>query len=139
MDRSELFPLFTDLHMSADEATAIAAALRDIAEVDGTHPEEQEMIDSLVHEIGVELGDAPKLPRITPKELATKLVTPELRTAALQAAVLLAMADGTISEPERRRILEYATALGVNTADYARLEATIAGWVRSGDAGPLFS
>jgi tellurite resistance protein len=125
--------------MSADEATAIAAALRDIAEVDGTHPEEQEMIESLVHEIGIELGDVPNLPSITPKELATKLVTPELRTAALQVAVLLAMADGIISEPERRRILEYATAFGVSNADYAELETTIAGWVRSGDASPLFS
>jgi tellurite resistance protein len=139
MDPAAFYPLFSNVALSADEATAIAAALRDIAAVDGTHADEQEMIDGLVAEIGEELGESVTLPAISPAELAVKLVDPALRTLTLQSAVLLAMADGAISASERKRILEYATALGVNADDYAQLEEKIESWIRSGDASPLFS
>jgi tellurite resistance protein len=139
MDPAAFYPLFSSVALSADEASAIAAALRDIAAVDGTHADEQEMIDSLLGEIGDELGEEVKLPDISPAELAIKLVDPALRTLTLQSAVLLAMADGAISAPERKRIVEYATALGVSGDDYAAIERKIESWVRSGDASPLFS
>jgi tellurite resistance protein len=139
MATGAFYPLFSDVPLSADEATAIAAALRDIAAVDGTHADEQAMIDEFVAEISGEFGESSKALPMTPAELATRLVDPALRRLTLQSAVLLAMTDGAISEAERKRIGEYAQALGVSSDDYAALEKTIETWVRSGDASPLFS
>lgn len=139
VDQGALSPLFTDIRLSADDAVVIAGALRDIAEVDGTHEEELELIESLLAEIGADLGEAPAVPQVTPGDVAHKLVDPALRTVLLQAALLLAMADGKISPPERQRIVEYATALGVSGAAYAELERVIESWVRSGDVAPLFA
>jgi tellurite resistance protein len=133
-----LYPLFSDLRLSADEASAIAAALRDVAAVDGTHADEQELIGELMNEIAGEVGDAHGIGAITPAELAARLVGADLRTLALQSAVLLAMADGAISPAERARILEYALAFGVNSDEYASIEKKIEGWVRSGDPSPMF-
>lgn len=134
-----LSPLFTDIRISADEALVIAGALRDIAEVDGTHPEEEALIDELVREMASDLGDALKIPRVTPADVAQKLIDPTLRTVLLQSALLLAMADGVISDAERRRIREYATALGIAGNEYAEIEHVIEGWVRSGESQPLFA
>ena len=137
--RGALSPLFSDVPLSADDAIVIAGALQDIAEVDGNHPEEQALIASLLEELSEELGDTLTLPRVTPQDIASKLSDPELRTVFLQSALLLAMADGKISNPERARIREYATALGINDVAYAEIEGVIESWVRSGDAQPLFS
>ncbi|MEY4548329.1 MAG: Tellurite resistance protein TerB [Pseudomonadota bacterium] len=134
-----LGPLFSNIAISADDAVTMAAALRDIAGIDGSHPEEEALIHSLVHELAEDLGDTPNLPSITPAQIRGKLATPELRTVFLQAAVVLAMADGTISAPERQRIREYARALNLSDAAYEELERVIESWVRSGDLQLLFS
>ena len=109
--RAELSPLFTNIALSADDASAIAAALYDIARCDGEHAEEIEMIKGLL-------------------EVTRKL--------AIECALLLAWADGAFSDKERARVSEYATALGFTPKDYAALESTITGWVKSGDMAPLF-
>lgn len=135
-----LSPLFTNIPISADDAVIMAAALKDIAEVDGTHTEEQALIQSLVQELTDDLGDTlPSLPKITPKEIASKLIDPALRTVFMQSALLLAMADGKISAPERQRIREYARALDISEGAYAELERVIESWVRTGDVETLFS
>jgi tellurite resistance protein len=133
-----LSPLFSNIPISADDAATMAAALRDIAEVDGTHPEEQELIRSLMQELAEDLGDPLELPRIGPKEISSKLIDPTVRTVFLQCALLLAMADGHISEAERVRIREYASALNISDVAYAELERVIESWVRSGDMQALF-
>ena len=69
-----LSPLFSDVRISADDAIVIAAALQDIAEVDGTHPEEQELIQTLVQELSEDLADNLVLPRVTPADVAKRLV-----------------------------------------------------------------
>ena len=61
-----------------------------------------------------------------------------MRIVFLQTALLLALADGKVSAPERERIREYATALNVSGAAYAELERVIESWVRSGDMQTLF-
>lgn len=138
-----LSPLFTNIPISADDAVVMAAALRDIAEIDGTHADEQELIEGLVRELAADLGDdafdaGVTLPKITPQEIAHKLIDPAVRSVFLQSALLLAMADGAISAPERERIREYASALSVSPVAYAELENTIESWVRSGDMQTLF-
>jgi tellurite resistance protein len=134
-----LAPLFTNLPISADEAVTIAGALRDIAQVDGSHVEEEALIQSLVEELAEDLGETPNLPTVTPGDIAHKLIDPNLRIVFLQTALLLALADGKVGAPERERIREYATALNVSGAAYAELERVIEGWVRSGDLQTLFA
>jgi tellurite resistance protein len=139
--RRDLHPLFDPgLAMSADEARAIAGALQSIAESDGIHEEEQAMILDLLGEFAFDLGEAAPVPApVTPEELGRIVVDPNLRIVAVQAAVLLAMADGVITDLERERILTYAAALGVDAARYRGLEETIVGWVKSGDVTPILA
>ena len=138
--REKLSPLFTDVPMTADDAGAIVAALRDIAATDGVHDEENALIESFVEALDVDLGatEPTTLGAMTPALLATRLLDSTLRTVAMQCAVLLAMADGAISEKERARVLEYADALGVSRPDYERIERVISDWVRSGDMASIF-
>jgi tellurite resistance protein len=137
--KHDLGPLFTDITLSADDAEAIAAALRDIAETDGVHEEELALINELVAGLDEELGeDKPtKLDKMTPAKLAAQIVDPDVRMVAIHSAVLLAMADGAISDKERERCTEYATALGMDAATYQEVESHIVDWVKSGDLEPL--
>lgn len=142
MTAQQLHPLFdAKFVMSADEARAIAGALQDIAESDGVHEEEKALISELLADYAHDLGDGfPTVPEKTsPEALAKILITPEVRTVAVQSAVLLAMADGAISNAERSRVIAYASALGFDTATYTTLEAQLVKWVQSGDASPLFA
>jgi tellurite resistance protein len=138
--RGELAPLFTDLALSADDANAIVAALHDVAESDGKHAEEIEMIQGFVQMLDADLGaDKPtNLPAMTPQKLAQALTDDTVKKVAVQCAVLLAWADGALSEKERAKIVDYATALGFSKQAYEEIEKSITGWVKSGDLEPLF-
>ncbi|RLB65114.1 MAG: hypothetical protein DRI90_02820 [Deltaproteobacteria bacterium] len=135
----DLGPLFTDIPLSADDAEALAAALRDIAETDGVHDEELALINELVAGLDDELGEAKptELEKMTPDKLATMIVDPDVRMVAIHSAVLLAMADGAISDKERERCTEYATALGLDAATCQEIESYIVEWVKSGDLEPI--
>jgi tellurite resistance protein len=137
---SGLAPLFTNVELSADDANAIAAALRDIAQVDGEHPDELAMIQSFVAEVDLDLGEGKPttLSAMSPEKLANLITDASIRQVAIQVAVLLGWADGALSEPERARILEYATALGFSRSSYDGIERAITGWVKSGELAPLF-
>ena len=139
-NNSDLSPLFSDLALSADDANAIVAALYDVAQSDGVHEAELEMIRGFVQVLDADLGaESPtELPPMTPAKLAGIITNPQLRRLAVQAAVLLAWADGVFSGAEHARIGEYATALGFSTAEYAAIEGTITSWVQSGNMAPLF-
>lgn len=136
---SDTAPLFSDLTISADDATAIARALYGIAQADGSHTEEISMIEELVAGLGSDLGetDIRGLDPITPAALAQQIVDPDLRKVAVQCAVLLSLSDGAISEVERAQSREYAAALGLG-AEYPQIEATIQHWVESSDLEALF-
>lgn len=138
-DTAQIAPLFSELTLSADDATAIARALYDIARSDGSHAEEISMIEELVAGLGSDLGetDVAALQPITPAALAQQIVDRDLRKVAVQCAVLLSLSDGAISEVERARSQEYAAALGL-AAEYPQIEATIRSWVESSDLEALF-
>jgi tellurite resistance protein len=138
--RGELAPLFTDLTLSADDANAIVAALHDVAESDGKHVEEIEMIQGFVQMLDADLGaEKPtNLPAMTPQKLAQVLTDDSVKKVAIQCAVLLAWADGALSDKERARIVDYATALGFSKNAYDSIEKSITLWVKSGDLEPLF-
>ena len=138
--RAELTPLFTDIKLSADDANAIVAALEDVAHSDGSHAEEVAMIQSFVEMLDIDLGEKKptKLAKMSPTELALAITNTDARKVAIQCAILLAWADGTFSDKERTRVVEYATALGFSRAAYDEMEKTITAWVKSGDMKPLF-
>lgn len=137
---ADIHPLFDPtVILSADEARAIVGALQDIAESDGVHDEEQALIAELVAEYNLELGDEATVEKVSPTELARRLTDPTLRKLAVQTSVMLAMADGAISDRERERVLAYATALGFAPAEYTTIETTIVDWIQSGDAAPMFA
>jgi tellurite resistance protein len=135
----DLFPLFTDVPMSTDDATAIVAALKDIAESDGTHEDEVSMIEGFVQMLNADFDVHAELPPMTPAGLAARLTDPILRTVALQTAVLLAWADGVISDKERARIMQYAQALEFTADQYEKIERAITSWVKAGDFRPALS
>ncbi|HOU94089.1 MAG TPA: hypothetical protein PLU22_23725 [Polyangiaceae bacterium] len=137
--RADLHPLFDpSVSLSADQARAIVGALQDIAESDGLHAEEQALIAELVADYNLDLGDQATVAKVSPAELARALVDPTLRKLAVQTGVMVAMADGAISDVERARVIDYAGALGFDDAAYATIEAVIVAWMRSGDAAPMF-
>ena len=140
-ERSDLFPLFTELTLSADDATAIVAALHDVAAADGKHDDELAMIQGFIEALDADLGavEPSQLPAMTPAKLAIAITDPTVRKVAIQSAVLLAWADGAISELERARIAEYAMALDFSPPAYEQIENAITAWVQSGDFGPLFA
>ncbi len=137
----DLAPLFSpDLVISVDDADAIVAALRDVARSDGEHEEELRMIEGFVEMLDADLGEEKptELEEMSPKKLAATVVDPTLRTVAVQACILLAWADGAVSDKERECIIGYADALGVESDRYEQLEKTITDWVRSGDFSLMF-
>ncbi|MBN2195897.1 MAG: tellurite resistance TerB family protein [Polyangiaceae bacterium] len=137
--RADLHPLFDPtISLSSDQARAIVGALQDIAESDGLHDEEIALIAELVTEYNVELGDDVRVSKVSPAELGRKLVDPTLRKLAVQTGVMVAMADGSVSEIERARVLEFAVALGFDAKEYQAIEDTITSWIRSGNATPMF-
>ena len=131
--------MFTDIPMSADDAEAIAAALRDIAETDGVHDEELALINEFVAVLDADMGEAKptELPKMTPALLAATLTDPTLRLVAVQSAVLIAMADGNISDKERAKCKEYADALGVTGSAFEQIETAVVEWVKSGDLATI--
>ena len=139
-NRLDLAPLFTDIQLSADDANAIVAALEDVAETDGQHAEEMAMIQAFVEMLDADLGEKKptKLAKMSPEKLALAIPDESTRKVAIQSAILLAWADGTFTDKERARVVEYATALGFSRAAYDGLEKVITGWVKSGDMKPLF-
>jgi tellurite resistance protein len=130
----ELFPLFSNVTISADDASAIVAALRDIAETDGLHENELAMIQSFMEELDADFGtpEPTKLGSMTPERLALEIRDANLRKVTVQCAVLLALADGAISEKERSRVKEYASALDIRGPEYDTVESTMTRWVKTG-------
>lgn len=135
----DLFPLFSDLPLCADDVVAIAAALSDIAAVDGTHAAERELIDELLSGIGEDLGEEVQLPAVTPEQLSEQLSAPELKATFVRVAAMLTLVDGQVSDAERQRVLGYAVALGFSEGEYAAVESSISKWMQSGDVQPLFA
>lgn len=100
------------------QTRAMAAALRSLASVDGDHPSEILLIDAF-------LGEAPGADAahpITAAELAAALPEVEHRYLFLKTALLVAHADGGVSDAEGRLIHTWAEALEVHPFDLLVME-----------------
>lgn len=116
------------IDIDADTALFIASGLRALAEVDGGHPAEIELIrqfagDAEVDPARFHLGDG------------HPLTTPELRDVFLRSALLLALADGRVSEKERDTLIRWGSALGVDPVALAYLDREVRRSLLEGFAG----
>lgn len=103
--------------VSIDEvqARAIARGLYAVAAVDGVHEREAALIASFWADAGggaAALAELQRAGTISSAELAGQLVTPAVRELFLRTALLLAYADGKVSDKERTILDDFAKALG---------------------------
>ena len=83
---------------------AIAAAMREIAEVDGIHEAESELIRQFEENLPPHSGSV---------DLAV-IDTDELRDAYVKSMVLVAFADGSLTDLERQAVREKSSEIGYN-------------------------
>jgi tellurite resistance protein len=120
--------LFEEVKIEADAADALARGLCTIAEVDGMHKTERELIERFWKD--TTKGAAPLLALsdrepITAADLADKLKTSAERRLFFKTAVLLMWADGEVSPEENQSVREFAHALGLDSDDMAALEDAV--------------
>ena len=125
-------PLTHPTDLDRDPASFIAAGLRELAAIDGTHDQELALIEAFEADIDAEpvafdlSGDHP-------------LTTPELRDLFLRSAIMLALADGHISELEGERLGRWARALDVDVSTLAELYRSVKqGMLRHFQGATLF-
>lgn len=113
------------VELGKDDAAAIARGLYALSRVDGHEEREGILIKSLwMDAVGtdkdVDLSAIEQLSDISAADLATSLRSPELRRVFLKTALLLAWADGSVSEKEHAWLRDTAKALGIAEKELAR-------------------
>ncbi|MEJ2717208.1 MAG: TerB family tellurite resistance protein [Deltaproteobacteria bacterium] len=118
----------TEEEIRPDQVRAMAHGVYYLAGIDGITEKERELIASFLKEGGVDL-DPDSLAKIpfSLEELLYSLDTVFLRKTFLKVCVLMAQADGTVSDAEMAELRRVAQALGVDEpldALIAELEGT---------------
>lgn len=119
---------FPQIDVSQPAAEAIARGLYAVAKVDGLHEREEALVASFWSEVGGGAGALSELARattITSKELAATLAGKEQRQLFVKTAMLLAWADGKVTDAERKIIGEFATALQLTADEVKSLEGAV--------------
>lgn len=113
---------------SLDERAAqtIATAMRMVADADGAHPRELALIEEFEREL--------ETPPTGELDLFA-VDAPELRDALLKSLVLVAFADGRVSDAEGHLIGVIAQQLGVNSEGVRKVTVEVAGVLISQLAG----
>lgn len=107
-------PLFHEIPLDGETASFMAAGLRQLAEVDGFHDRELALLDAFGDGLDVQptafdlTGDHP-------------LDTSDKKELFMRTAILLALADGGISELEGDLIGRWANILGIPVERLAEL------------------
>lgn len=96
---------------------AIAAAMRAVAISDGMHPSEEALILEFEQSIGTSASTDIDWDAID---------TPALKEALLKSCVLVAFADGSISDEESELLHAYANKLGLGEREVAKSIADVA-------------
>jgi tellurite resistance protein len=119
---------FPEIEVSHAAAEAMARGLYAVAKVDGLHEREEALVASFWAEVGGGAGALAELQRgaaITAPELSVALHAPELRQMFLKTSMLLAWADGKVTDEERKIIGDFAKALGIDGVAQNKLEAAV--------------
>jgi tellurite resistance protein len=123
-----MIDFFPEIEITQAAAEAIARGLYAVAKCDGLHEREEALVASFWGEVGGTagaLGELARGPAVTAAELTAALPTPELRRLFLKTAILLAWADGKVSDSERKVLAEFSGGLGIATAEFLQVEAAV--------------
>jgi tellurite resistance protein len=124
---------FAEINVEKNHAEAIARGLFAIAHSDGLHEREAALVGSFWADAGGSFHALATLERsapITGEELAAALDSAPLRQVFLKTALLMAFADGQVSEQESALVRSYADALGL-TSELSTLEAEVKDYLLS--------
>ncbi len=119
------------------QAEAIARGLHAVAKCDGLHEREAALVASFLADptkAATALADLERRPAITGPELAAALGSTELRLMFVKSSLLLAWADGKVSDAERAIIGTFAAALDA-TDKVDQLEAAVKEYLLSHISG----
>jgi len=98
-----------------DQVRAMAHGLQYLANIDGATEKEEELIRSFLEEgrVEIDLDTLAKIP-FSLEELLFGLDTLFLRKTFLKVCVLLAKADGAVSDPEAAELRRLSQAMGLD-------------------------
>ena len=113
------------LDLDAAAAQTIAAGMREIAAIDGTHAREDALIDAF----------ASGLPSSASGVDLSTLPTDDHKEAFMKSLVLVAFADGQLSDGERAIIEQYASELGLEASAVTGIVTHVASVLLSKFAG----
>jgi tellurite resistance protein len=121
-----MMDFFGEIEISENEAEMFARGLYVVARAEGgVHEREEALISAFLDDVGGGGLSLASLARMTaPKaaDLKAGLGRPEVAKLFLKTSLLLAYVDGSYALEERKVIVDFATALGVNDKDLAELE-----------------
>ena len=119
---------FPEVALSQPAAEAIARGLYAVAKVDGLHDREEALVASFWSDVGGGASALAALQRgaaITGAELGAALPEKEQRQLFVKTTLLLAWADGKITDEEKKVIGDFASALGIDKIALGKLEASV--------------
>ncbi|MEO6953947.1 MAG: hypothetical protein ABI321_19250 [Polyangia bacterium] len=119
---------FPEIALSQPAAEAIARGLYAVAKVDGLHEREEALVASFWSDVGGGAAALAALERgaaISVAELGAALPEKEQRQLFVKTSLLLAWADGKITDEEKKIIGEFATGLDIDGAALAKLETSV--------------
>lgn len=119
---------FPEVALPQSAAEAIARGLYAVAKVDGLHEREEALVASFWSDVGGGASALASLQRgaaITAAELGAALPEHEQRQLFVKTALLLAWADGKITDDEKKIIADFATSFGIDKMALGKLEASV--------------
>lgn len=111
---------FPEIPLEAAAARALVRGLYSIAQVDGLHPREQQLLFAMAKELGI----GTLLP-ISPTQLREALETEEQRLLFAKMALLLIHVEGGVTASERTLLRSFFEGLELDAADLLGLEFAV--------------
>jgi tellurite resistance protein len=122
-----------EIHLTPEQAAAMARGLYAVAHADGIHESEAALVAGFWEEAGGSekaLADLARHKPITSDELAHALPAVELRRLFIKTALLLAFADGQVSGQESELVREFTAKLGLG-GELSALEGQVTDYLLS--------
>ena len=111
---------FPEIPLDASASRALVRGLFSIARTDGLHPKEQQLLQSMAHELGMS-----SLLPISPAQLRDALKTEEERLLFAKMALLMVHVEGGVTSEERRLLRSFFEGLELDSTDLLGLEMAV--------------
>jgi uncharacterized tellurite resistance protein B-like protein len=113
--------------LSREDAIIGLRAMREVARADGHETESEDLLlDCAASALGLDVKHEDLAP-IDEEEVGRAIADATKRERLVQAMVVMAVADGEVTEPEAKIVRRYAKALGVDDARVKNLEQIVEG------------